>query len=389
MTLTKTLLNSSEMHELMQRFPNIELSYETIPHKKVSTQYNVCVAIPVGIKCYAWFTFDIVDTVCFILEINKNHKVSNIFSIPCNISKERLRGSPILATILYGTYIEDKHAFIVEDVCQFKGVPMKNMFFGERLAFLEKMYRKQDIPSDFQIGIYLPSIWWVYKDHDYECMYDIPKQYADKYPVHHIQYRCLSAIAPYLNVYPAKKGFLSNSGGGSGSGSGSGGTYTGGSGGTYTGTYAGGSGSGFGSGSGTNTADSIPMEVSPYHGNHTKPQYRLTTIFKVTADLQFDIYRLFAYGRNKSSVYYNVAYIPDYTTSVFMNNLFRKIKENKNLDAIEESDDDEDFENMDIDKYVDLKKYVLMECRFHFKFKKWVPIKAVSHREKVVHISSL
>lgn len=224
--------------------------------------------------------------------------------------------------------------------------------FGERLAFLEKMYRKQDIPPDFQIGIYLPSIWWVYKDHDYECMYDIPKQYADKYPVHHIQYRCLSAIAPYLNVYPAKKGFLSNSGGGCGG----------------TGTSAGIS-NGTSTGTGYNAADSIPMEVSPYHGNHTKPQYRLTTIFKVTADLQFDIYRLFAYGRNKSSVYYNVAYIPDYTTSVFMNNLFRKIKENKNLDAIEESDDDEDFENMDIDKYVDLKKYVLMECRFHLNLK--------------------
>jgi hypothetical protein len=366
MTITKTLLNPSEMHELMQRFPNIELSYETIPHKKVSTQYNVCVAIPVGMKCYAWFTFDITETVCFILEINKNHKVANIFSIPCNISKERLRNFPILGTVLYGTYIEDKQAFVVEDVCQFKGVPMKNMFFGERLAFLEKMYRKQDIPSDFQIGIYLPSIWWVYKDHDYECMYDIPKQYANKYAVHHIQYRCLSAIAPYLNVYPAKKGFLSNSGTGSGGGSGSGSTP------------------------GCNPTDSIPMEIyTPYHGNHTKPQYRLSTIFKVTADLQFDIYRLFAYGRNKSSVYYNVAYIPDYTTSVFMNNLFRKIKENKNLDAIEESDDDEDFENMDIDKYVDLKKYVLMECRFHFKFKKWVPMKVVSHREKVVHISSL
>ena len=240
----------------------------------------------------------------------------------------------------------------IEDVYQFKCVPMKNLFFGERLGFLQRMYKKEDIPSDFQIGIYLPSIWWIYKDMDYDCVYDIPNQYADKYPVHHIQYRCLNTIAPYLNVYPAKKGF--------------------------------------GSSMHPLSLQDIPVETYvPYHGNPSKPQYRMSTVFKVTADLQFDIYRLFAYGRNKSSVYYNIAYIPNYTTSVFMNNIFRKIKENKNLDAIEESDDEEDFENMDIDKYVDVKKYVLMECRFHFKFKKWVPIKMVSHREKVVHISSL
>lgn len=351
---TKTVLTPAEIHALMRRFPEIELSYETIPHKKVSPNYNVCVAIPVGMKCYAWFTFDIADPVCFIVEINKNHKVANIFSIPCNLSSTSLRNSPILGTVLYGTYIENKCAFVIEDVYQFKGVPMKNLFFGERLGFIERMYKKKDIPSDFQIGIYLPSIWGVYKDTDYECMYDVPKQYVDKYQIHHIQYRCLNAIAPYLNVYPAKKGFGNNLN------------------------------------HPLSSSDNIPMEIYvPYHGNLSKPQYRMPTIFKVTADLQFDIYRLFAYGRNKSSVYYNIAYIPNYTTSVFMNNIFRKIKENKNLDAIEESDDEEDFENMDIDKYVDVKKYVLMECRFHFKFKKWVPIKVVSHREKVVHISSL
>ena len=354
--MNKTILSPTEIHQLMQRFPKIELSYETIPHKKVSPQYNVCLAIPVGIKCYAWFTFDIAEPVCFILEINKNHKVTNVYSIPYQLPIPRLRDS-LLGTILYGTYIEEKRSFIIEDVYEYKGIPMKYMFLSEKLGFLEKMYRKQDIPPDFQIGIYLPSIWWIYKNADYDCVYEIPKRYTDKYTVHHIQYRCLTNIAPYLNVYPAKKGFGSNSNHPT-------------------------------SASPDNIP--IPMEIYvPYYGNHTKPQYKLSTIFKVTADLQFDIYRLFAYGRNKSSVYYNIAYIPNYTTSVFMNNIFRKIKENKNLDAIEESDDEDDFENVDIDKYVDLKKYVLMECRFHFKFKKWVPIKAVSHHEKVVHISYL
>jgi hypothetical protein len=72
-----------------------------------------------------------------------------------------------------------------------------------------------------------------------------------------------------------------------------------------------------------------------------------------------------------------------------MNNIFRKIKENDNLDAIEESDDEEDFENIDYDKYVDLKKYVFMECKFSMKFKKWIPTRVCDARDRVVHISKL
>jgi len=72
-----------------------------------------------------------------------------------------------------------------------------------------------------------------------------------------------------------------------------------------------------------------------------------------------------------------------------MNGLFRNIKENVNLDAIEESDDEEDFENIDPEKYVDLQKSLLMECRYHTKFRKWVPLRVVDDRQKVVHISQL
>ena len=90
--------------------------------------------------------------------------------------------------------------------------------------------------------------------------------------------------------------------------------------------------------------------------NFNKPQFKLPTVFLVTADIQFDIYHLFVYGKESKQIYYNVAYIPNYKTSVFMNKIFRKIRENDNLDYIEESEDEDDFENMDEDKYVDLQK---------------------------------
>lgn len=60
-----------------------------------------------------------------------------------------------------------------------------------------------------------------------------------------------------------------------------------------------------------------------------------------------------------------------------MNNIFRKIKENANLDLLEESDDEDDFEDTRTDKYVDLSKVVRMKCQYTHKFKKWIPIEIV------------
>ena len=93
-------------------------------------------------------------------------------------------------------------------------------------------------------------------------------------------------------------------------------------------------------------------------------------IFTVKPDLQNDIYHLYQNGQ-----YFDTAYIPDYKTSVMMNQLFRKIKENDNLDALEESDDEEEFENEREDRFVYLDKVLEMECYLHSKFKKWVPCK--------------
>jgi hypothetical protein len=72
-----------------------------------------------------------------------------------------------------------------------------------------------------------------------------------------------------------------------------------------------------------------------------------------------------------------------------MNKIFRKIRENDNLDYIEESDDEDDFQNMDETKYVDLEKSVLIECVFNTKFKRWTPIRIVDKSTKVVHINQL
>ena len=43
-----------------------------------------------------------------------------------------------------------------------------------------------------------------------------------------------------------------------------------------------------------------------------------------------------------------------------MNSIFRNIKENRNLDLLEESDDEDEFENINLDKYLLNKKIMKM-----------------------------
>ena len=93
-------------------------------------------------------------------------------------------------------------------------------------------------------------------------------------------------------------------------------------------------------------------------------------IFKVKASIKDDLYELYC----NNNYLYGYALIMDYKKSILMNNLFRNIKENYNLDLLEESDEEDDFENINIDKYVDIKKEIYMKCKYNIKFKKWEPI---------------
>lgn len=355
------ILSNDETYELVHRFPKIELSYETIPHKKVSPSYNICLAIPQGKKGFIWFTYYKNEDVCFFMDINREKKISKIKNVSFDFDR-----SLCLGTIFYGTFIEMENKitiFMIEELFFYKGITMKNLFFGEKLGFLERIF-KEDLPDfskiNSEISICLPPLWTISEKKEYECPFDIPTKWKTKlseFQIHHIQYRCLSDIGPYMNVFNQNSFINPNS---------------------------------------KKVTDGISREsgckpfmtVPNIRIDLSKPQYKYPAVFLVSADLQYDIYHLFAYGRNSQSVYYNVAYIPNYTTSVFMNKIFRKIKENENLDAIEESDDEEEFENMSEDKYVDLQKTVAMECIFSQKFKKWIPKKIVQG-QKIVHISQL
>lgn len=112
-------------------------------------------------------------------------------------------------------------------------------------------------------------------------------------------------------------------------------------------------------------------------------------VFKVMADINPDIYKLYCLDKTNKFVYIGIGMIPDYKTSVFMNNLFRTIKENINLDFLEESDDEEEFENTREDKYVNLTKSLIMNCVYIDKFRKWKPVSIANKHSKISYKNEL
>ena len=103
-----------------------------------------------------------------------------------------------------------------------------------------------------------------------------------------------------------------------------------------------------------------------------KPQLRT---FHVKADIQNDIYYVLHASDEPITQNTMIAHIPNYKTSVMMNSIFRNIKENRNLDALEESDDEDEIaDSGKCSSLVDLDKCVKMECTFNARFKRWHPV---------------
>ena len=103
------------------------------------------------------------------------------------------------------------------------------------------------------------------------------------------------------------------------------------------------------------------------------------TIFKIKADIKDDIYKLYS-----NDGLYGNALINNYKLSVKMNSEFRNIKENRNLDLLEMSDSEDEFENINEDKYVNLNKIIYMKCQYNKNFKKWIPLEKVNYGEKLL-----
>ena len=287
--------------EIFSRFPNIKLSYEHITHKKVHT-FNYMIAMPSGIKAFAWFSVYKDKRVCYILE--KQH----IYIVNVMASSQLNYG---IGTIFYGTVLTST-SFCIEEIYYYKGKQIKNYSFIDKLT-LYKDFFKHDIGHCDNLGIMRFGLPVIERK---STMSNVA------YNISYIKYICDNTV---INSHILTE----------------------------------------------------PIEKPPSLQSQE-------VVFNVKPHIQNDIYMLHTYHNSKDDYYYGLAYIPTYTTSVMMNTIFRNIKENANLDKLEESDSEEEFENDNVDKFVYLDKSCYMVCVYNTKFKKWVPIKLAEKGAKLI-----
>jgi hypothetical protein len=339
---------------LLGNFPNIKLCYDNIIHNKVekltNIDYDICSAIPCGKKCFAWFTQVNDKNVCLILELIDRKNIHDIKMYNCVFNNELVYGN--YGTILYGTLFHYNQSpfFAVEDIFYCKGNEVGGGKWGNKLCTLKNLFDndiKQVAYNKNFIVFGLPLMA--------DNIDELKRMIGDdiKYKIYNIQFRSFNK-ANVLNSVLLR-----------------------------------------GIDSIVKAVDpiSVAPALIPMHkpkqetilpNNVTKTVTKPMTrdiIFKIKADIQNDIYHLYCI-ENNVEIFYNVAYIPDYKTSVMMNKLFRNIKENENLDLLEESDDEDEFQNENIDRFVDINKSYLMICKFNHKFKKWYPVKEYSDQNK-------
>jgi hypothetical protein len=362
-------MNTEEITSILSDFPKFELSYETMTHKKVF-DYNVILAIPDGIPCFAWFTSYKGDNVCFIMEINTNdnnkHNKNTITNI--SICLTGFNDKLAFGTIFYGTTFSSNGAscFCIEDLYYYKGVNYSGKTFINRLETLNNILKteisQQALTPKYMIfgmplmgtdllvllkdieqlpykPMYLKYRWYEtkkimcaeYYSRANKPSYVVREEPKVKEPKVFEQMPKAVKFEPKVNKLEPKV--------------------------------------------------KEPNVLQPIIRKKSSQSQLSNAIFHITPDVRSDIYNLFVLNNGRMD-FYDYAFIPDYETSVKMNKLFRNIKENNNLDSLEESDDEDDFQDDRSDKYVYLDRSYKMNCQFNYKFKKWMPISVTNTNTK-------
>lgn len=336
------MLSQRDKESILSDFPNVKLSYENITHNKVYNS-DIILAVPEGRKSFAWFTTYNDKNVCLIMELAENKQISNIKIVNACFSSELAYG-----TIFYGTTFYHSHNkfFTIENIFYYKGNDVSQYNWGNKFALLKTILYKEikqiSLNNSFMVfGLPLLS----------NNIDDFTNKLKElKYKISSIQFVLFKRNNNFLFMsyskfieqkllnYPSKR----------------------------------------------NENIERPIEK-----NYVKNDFKREIIFKIKPDIQNDIYYLYGLNNDNKEEYYDIALIPDFTTSVMMNKLFRKIKENENLDALEESDDEEDFENEKDDRFVYLDKTYNMVCLYNYKFKKWYPIKIADSKIEITSLNKI
>ena len=343
------MLSNKDKEVILNDFPNVKLSYENITHNKVYNS-DIILAIPEGRKSFAWFTTHNDKNVCLIMELAENKQISNIKIVNVCFNSELAYGTIFYGTTFFHSY---NKFFAIEDIFNYKGADVSRYNWGRKFelfnTILSKDLKQISLNNSFMV-FGLPLLSNNLDDF-------LQKVEQIKYRISTVQFRLFERCNNFLFMSFTKfmeqkllKPRLNNNN--------------------------------------NNIPPNKKVELNkkPYD---KKCYDKKEVIFKIKPDIQNDIYQLYCLNEDNKEIYYDTAFIPDFNTSVMMNKLFRKIKENDRLDALEESDDEEEFENENEDRFVYLDKTYNMVCLYNHKFKKWYPIKIADTNMVITNISNL
>jgi len=346
---TTTMFDAQDVARVLYEFPKIELSYETVVHKNVP--FNCVALIPMGQPCFAWFTIFNEHCACFIVDTRKKTVERALTGFDASLC------TGDAGTILYGTYFytylepgSKAYMFSANDIFYYKGVKVEPgaKYSTKKLSIFKKMFAEEIeqralTPKYVVFGFPCMNtcIGDLLKD-ALSCPYKIKYvQFttidSDRHSTFNMLYdECVEVFSKQEKEQekekekePEKEKVTL-----------------------------------------LEPISSIAPAL-PKMNNHSLSKSQ-SKVFTVTPDVRPDTYHLTQLG-----VDFGLACIPNFTCSAMMNRLFRIIKENDRLDALEESDDEEEFENPDPFKFVHLNKSLHMLCEYNRKFKKWVPVKVV------------
>jgi hypothetical protein len=353
------MLTQSEKANLLKDFPNVKLSYENIIYKKVHNS-DYIVAIPEGVKCFAWFTSFNDKFVCLIMELTEGNQISDIKIANACFSNDLAYG-----TILYGTvvYQSSNRFFYIEDIFSYKGCDVAKTSWGDKLTKMNTMLKKDLKQVAYNNSFIVFGLPLLCKTNE-----ELEKRMPTiNYKINNIQFMLFKMYnkhisVPYKNyIEPIRT--------------------------TSVGERF--------------NSVSPPILKTPLTSEqqYREPQYRepqqnkpniirpspkAEIVFLVRPEIQDDIYNIYCLNSGLKEEQHGIAHIPNFNTSVMMNKLFRNIKENHNLDALEESDDEDEFENDKSDKFVYLDRSYKMVCVYNPKFKKWTPIKLANEKSEII-----
>lgn len=318
------------MYNIINRIPQLKLCYEKFLHNKVYADEYM--AIPKGKRALLWFTYENEKHICLVIYLNSDNKIVKYEKEITCFSSDLVIGK---GTILYGIVFNQLNNtlcsiknFAIINIHYFKGEYVYNLKYRDKINIFLKFFQNisQLSLNKNYLLIGLPII-----SNNYNNLIT---------NISNLNYKIHSIKPVNLNLFNLNLNFTINSN-------------------NYTGN--------------SNCNKSNNKNNILYNNNNNN------CVFNVNASIEQDIYVL----SDKDNKVERIAYIPNYKTSVMMNKLFRNIKENENLDLLEESDSENEFENIEEDKYVYLNKTFKMICMFNYKFKKWIPVKIADNNKTV------